>query len=174
MPDLGTRLQNWVDSQPLAITVLLAGGGAAVDQIRAETISLNLNNIEAHWKCVDAMTTTANQLNQLLPGAKLQTHIPFSSERHPTIFLCATWLKHLEPITPGTKLPESWDVTSDSIAARLAICTGADELVLLKSAEPPSRNLQELADCGYVDKFLPKLAGELPPWRCVNLRAIIT
>jgi aspartokinase-like uncharacterized kinase len=170
LPDMGARLQNWIDLQPPAVNVLLAGGGEAVERIRSETPHHNLDTIEAHWKCVDAMTTTANQLGQQLPSATLQTHLLFSSEMLPTIFICASWLKHLEPITPGTKLPESWDVTSDSIAARLAICTGADELVLLKSADPPSRNLQELADAGYVDKFLPKLAGELSPWRCVNLR----
>jgi aspartokinase-like uncharacterized kinase len=170
MSDLGSRLQNWFDSQPPAINVLLAGGGEAVEKIRAELLHRNLSNAVAHWKCVDAMTTTANQLSQMMPNAKVQTHILFSSEVHPTILVCASWLKHLEPITPGTRLPESWDVTSDSIAARLAICTGVDELVLLKSADPPSRDLQELADAGYIDKFLPKLASELPPWRMVNLR----
>lgn len=172
LPDLGTQLQGWIKAQSVGINVLLAGGGEAVEKIRADTIPLNLNNIEAHWKCIGAMATTAKELGRMIPNAKIQTHLLFSPELNPTIFLCESWLQHLEPISRGTKLPESWDVTSDSIAARLAICIGADELVLLKSAEPPSRNLQELADAGYVDKFLPKLAGELPPWRIVNLRGI--
>jgi 5-(aminomethyl)-3-furanmethanol phosphate kinase len=168
LPHLGERIERWLDSQPPAVNILLAGGGRAVDSIRAEAPTLSES--EAHWRCVDAMTATASSLCQLMPSAKSQTHIPFHSIRQPTIFLCATWLKHLEPLTPGTKLPESWDVTSDAIAARLAVCVGADELVLLKSVDAPSQNLQELADIDYVDKFLPKLAAELPPWRCVNLR----
>jgi 5-(aminomethyl)-3-furanmethanol phosphate kinase len=170
LPDLGARLHAWLDVQPQAVNVLLAGGGVAVDQIRAEAVHLNLSESEAHWRCVDVMTSTANQLSQALPKTQTQTHISFTSVRRPTIFLCSTWLLQLEPITPGTILPESWDVTSDSIAARLAICIGADELVLLKSADPPSSDLQALADIGYIDKFFPKLAGELPPCRMVNLR----
>jgi aspartokinase-like uncharacterized kinase len=168
LADLGERVQRWLDSQPPAVNVLLAGGGQAVDKIRAQAV--DLSESEAHWRCVDAMTTTANLLCQLMPEAKSQTHVPFHSTRRPTIFFCATWLKHVEPISPGTPLPESWDVTSDSIAARVTVCVGADELVLLKSADPPSGNLQELSDVGYVDKFLPNLADELPPWRMVNLR----
>ena len=168
LPDLGERVQHWLDAQPPAVNVLLAGGGRAVDLIRREASTFTES--EAHWRCVDAMTQTARGLCRLIPSARPQTHVPFRSTRRPIVFECASWLKHLEPLTPGTQLPESWDVTSDSIAARVAICTGADELVLLKSTDPPSSHLQELSDKGYIDKFFPKLAGELPPWRMVNLR----
>ena len=152
--------------------MLLVGGGKTVDQIRSESITHDLDERAAHWKCIEIMSTTANELSKLMPGVPIQSHINFPPSHYPTIFLSANWLKMLEPLVNGTRLPESWDVTSDSIAARLAICLEADELVLLKSAEPPNRNLQELAVVGYVDKFLPKLAGELPLWRMVNLRQL--
>ena len=169
LPDLSKRLLGWLDQQTPATNVFLVGGGKEVDQIRAASTVQHLDESVAHWKCIEIMSANASELSKLMPGIRVQTHIPFPPNRT-VIFSCAAVLKSMEPLLPGTRLPESWDVTSDSIAARLAICLEADELVLLKSAEPPSRNLQELADVGYVDKFLPKLAGELPPWRMVNLR----
>jgi aspartokinase-like uncharacterized kinase len=65
-------------------------------------------------------------------------------------------------------LPANWSVTSDSIAGRLAIALGADELALLKSVSPPVNRdtahwLSELAVAGYVDSFFPKLQAEMPP-----------
>jgi aspartokinase-like uncharacterized kinase len=86
------------------------------------------------------------------------------------------FLRREEPHLPGRSLPSSWDVTSDSIAARLAIVTGADELVLLKSVPPPDSDLQppsslrQLAASGYVDRFFPELAAQVPRIRLVDLR----
>lgn len=68
-------------------------------------------------------------------------------------------------------LPHSWDVTSDSIAARLAVFLQADELVLLKSSVPMhSITLPDAADTGYVDRYFPLAAAGLRRIRCVNLR----
>ena len=61
--------------------------------------------------------------------------------------------------------------TSDSIAARLAEVLGADEVVLLKSQDPPSQaSLAELAASGYVDAWFPEAAAGLSV-RLVNLRS---
>jgi aspartokinase-like uncharacterized kinase len=123
-----------------------------------------------HWSCIAIMNALALTFASSVPAKCITSPDMLAETNACYIFAPEAWLRDREPQLPGTRLPESWDVTSDSIAARLAICTGADELVLLKSADPPSRDLQELADAGYVDKFLPKLADELPPWRMVNLR----
>ncbi|MCA9240540.1 MAG: hypothetical protein KDA37_10085, partial [Planctomycetales bacterium] len=51
-----------------------------------------------------------------------------------------------------------WQVTSDSIAARVAEVLDA-ELVLLKAAPPPDGRRQDLdwlADAGYVDRWFPR------------------
>ena len=69
-----------------------------------------------------------------------------------------------------TALPESWDVTSDSIAAHVAHRLQAAELVLLKStAAPDAASAEVLSAAGYVDAYFPQAAGELFV-RCVNLR----
>jgi len=82
-------------------------------------------------------------------------------------------MRHGEPGIAGTRLPASWEVTSDAIAGRLAVALAADELVLMKSALPAESDATELvalAAAGYIDPMLPRLAEELPPCRLVNLR----
>ncbi len=169
LPNLGEQVQAWLDRQTPAGNVLFAGGGEEVDRIRSECKTAELGEHEAHWQCIKALSATASHLGELMPGVTVQTHIPFPPHRT-VIFSCATWLKNIEPLVSGTRLLASWDVTSDSIAARLAICIDADELVLLKSADSLSKDLQLLTDAGYIDKFFPRLAGEIPPLRIVNLR----
>jgi aspartokinase-like uncharacterized kinase len=81
-------------------------------------------------------------------------------------------LRQIEPKCAGTRLPANWSVTSDAIAARLAIVLAADDLVLLKSIVPPAARsgtmvdwIAELAALGYVDGSLPMLAAGLSTLR---------
>ncbi len=56
------------------------------------------------------------------------------------------------------EIAESWDVTSDSLAAWLAGTLGLRHLVLVKSAPPPEpATAERLAAAGYIDPMLPKL-----------------
>jgi aspartokinase-like uncharacterized kinase len=172
LPDLGERLKTWFKSQPRSHNILVAGGGRLADEVRRQHELRPLDDFRAHWLCVDAMDMMAHLLHHRLVGSALCQKI--AEIREPkarySIFKVGEWARLFEPMYQGTPLIESWDVTSDSIAARLAIVLQADELVLLKSADPPSDNLHDLAERGYVDRFLPKLADELPPWRIVNMR----
>jgi aspartokinase-like uncharacterized kinase len=171
LPDLGMRVQHWLDHTRSGINILIAGGGWFAEEVRQQSTG---DDHRDHWVCIEALNAMSRQLAKLLLTAQLIEE-PQAEHAHsgPLVMMPLEWLRRHEPNYPGTRLIESWDVTSDAIAARLAICIGASELVLLKSADPPSRKLQELSDAGYVDRFLPKLADELPPWRCVNLRATL-
>jgi aspartokinase-like uncharacterized kinase len=72
-------------------------------------------------------------------------------------------------------LPHSWDVTSDSIAARAAVVNEAGRLVLLKSVDvPPGTPWEEAAARGWVDPHFPKVAAELAcPVEVVNFRRVL-
>ena len=68
-------------------------------------------------------------------------------------------------------LAASWDVTSDSIAARIAVLLGARRLILLKSARLSSEiDRGEAARLGLVDALFPQIAGPLDVVELVCLR----
>jgi aspartokinase-like uncharacterized kinase len=59
-------------------------------------------------------------------------------------------------------LPESWDLTSDSLAAWLARDVGAARLVLVKSAPTAARTTPtDWAEAGLVDPLFPAYAAPL-------------
>ncbi|MEX0939120.1 MAG: hypothetical protein WDZ59_14750 [Pirellulales bacterium] len=172
--DLMIRLREWLAAEPAAQRVVVVGGGALVDEFRVLDRRHRLDERAAHWMCVDLMTVTSRVVASLLPEAVVTSDLADLHDRdrksEVIIFDAADFLRHEEPRLPGTRLAESWDVTSDSIAARLAVVLAAEELVLLKSALPPSGcDVAALAEFGYVDRFFPRLWDELPPVRCVNL-----
>jgi len=174
LPDLAKRVRCWLAAQPEAHQVLVVGGGRLVEQVRQSNAG---DETAAHWLCVDLMRLTAEFLHDRLPEvplvedfATLQSRLALPGS---TLFTVANWLRHQELQQAGTRLPQNWEVTSDAIAARLAVVTGADELVLLKSALPessPPGDMAALSAAGFVDPMCGRLAGELPPWRVVDFR----
>jgi aspartokinase-like uncharacterized kinase len=178
LPDLADRLRQWLSRQSPAHHVLLAGGGSLVDEVRHWHALRPLDEAAAHWMCVDLLTVSAHLLNARLPEIPLieddRLLCQRVGERDCTVFVPATWIRHGEPKLPGTRLPQTWEVTSDSISARLAIALGADELVLMKSILPEKDSdggIQAFSAAGYVDPMMGRIAAELPPVRFVNLRA---
>ena len=176
LPELPARLRSWLDCEPVAHHVLVTGGGVLVEQVRTWHARQPIDEVSAHWICVDLMTTTAQLLHSRMPELSLCSDIQLLEQRckqpGATIFIAAAWLRDMEPNLPGMKLPENWEVTSDAIAGRLAIVLAADELVLLKSTLPATSvtDLDSLAEAGLVDPILPRLAPELSAVRLVNLR----
>lgn len=177
LPDLADRLRQWLSRQSPAHHVLLAGGGSLVDQVRQWHVINPMEDAAAHWMCVDLLTATAQLLHARLP------EIPLIEDDHQlresmgirgrTIFGPAKWMRHSEPKLPGTRLPATWEVTSDSIAARLAVVLEAEELVLIKSKLPENGadgGIRALSAAGYIDPMLANLVEKSPPIRLVNLR----
>jgi aspartokinase-like uncharacterized kinase len=85
----------------------------------------------------------------------------------PIVFCPVSFLHEDEPQLDEHPLPHTWNVTTDSIAARLAETLSADELVLLKSADPPP---VAGAAGEYVDNYFAQVARRLRRVRMVNLR----
>ena len=178
LPDLADRLRLWLSRQSPAHHILLAGGGPLVDQVRRWNKLRPLEEVVAHWMCVDLLTISAHLLQARMPEIPLIVDDRLLCQRvgmlDCTIFGPAWWMRHSEPKLPGTPLPQTWEVTSDSISARLAIALGAEELVLMKSMLPKNgidSEIPAISAAGYVDPILARLAEELPQLRLVNLRA---
>ena len=178
LPDLAARLRNWLLRQSPAHHVLLAGGGRLVDEVRRWNALCPLEEAVAHWMCIDLLTVTAHLLHARLPEIPLieddRLLCQRVGQRDCTIFVPAMWMRSGEAKLPGTPLPATWEVTSDSIAGRLSAALDACELVLMKSALPeksPMNRVDAISAAGYVDPMLARLEAELPPIRLVDLRA---
>jgi aspartokinase-like uncharacterized kinase len=176
-PRLGAALQHWLARRPREATLLLAGGGPLADWVRAADRRHGLGEEAAHWAAVRTLSVTAVVLAKLLPKARLQRdweslRVPLQERPAGAVWVLDPWdfLAHYEARLPGNRLPASWVTTSDSIAARLAVVSGADELVLFKSRDAPDDDLAALRNAGFVDDAFPSIAAHLPSIRFVNLR----
>ncbi|MCC6508996.1 MAG: hypothetical protein IT423_07805 [Pirellulaceae bacterium] len=189
MPDFAGHLQGWLsrESSPQvpSVNCLLVGGGLPVDAIRELARQNEYDQISLHWLCVDAMDISYRLVSLKLPGwnrvgtpESLQWFLSNArskaSDASAIIHTRAFYRADNEAELP-VRLPLSWDTTSDSLAALLAVLVSADELVLFKSCHVPAKEtfvpseLVALADQGIVDRELPNLASRLPRIRFVQL-----
>lgn len=116
---------------------------------------------EAHFKAIASLKVNCERVTNWFPQA-VQLNCPQRVRKtlHSlVIFDCSQWAATLD-------VPKSWDVTSDSLAAILASETRADQLILLKSRSPTSRNFVQ--DETLVDSLFWSYAQT--PVDIVNLR----
>ncbi|HEY2413047.1 MAG TPA: hypothetical protein VGI40_12430 [Pirellulaceae bacterium] len=177
-PLLPLALDAWLNEQPSATNVLIAGGGNLVESIRQASQVFSLDDETAHWLCIEAMSIQARLLGSLLVDVSLvasygalQTATQAGSCNR-IVFDAIKFLREQEFRLPGHALPHDWSVTSDSIAARLAEVFAADELVLLKSADSPSETTAVLVNAGFVDRHFPSFDRCCFRRRFVNLRQV--
>ncbi|MBL9124045.1 MAG: hypothetical protein JNG90_10465 [Planctomycetaceae bacterium] len=178
-PDWQQNFLRWLHQNKAGQTVLVVGGGAEVEQLRAEQSQRGLTDEAAHWVAIGCMRRNARRVAEALfgdagPGlvrGRLE-EIHFALRSLPLVVVDPLkLLRHDERLCEGTRLPQSWDVTSDSIAARIAQLIGCETLVLLKSQLPPiDSDYATAAAAGYVDRFFPQAAAHLMSVTCVNLR----
>jgi aspartokinase-like uncharacterized kinase len=159
---------RWLSIQSPAQTIVVVGGGCEVRRIAEAQLAEEFSDEEAHWRCIDVMRRNAERLRSQMPDSpwlERLDELPEPSGVDETYLLDPR--RFMEEDARGkSPLPASWDVSSDSIAARVAERSGADELVLLKSALP--RDVRRLN--GYVDPYFTSAAKRLPAVRFVNLR----
>lgn len=185
------KFRQWLAEHPTARSVLIVGGGRLVDGLRELDAAHHLPPEQSHWLAIDLMSITARVAAALVHEAYFTDQIDeLQSDAAPNliVFDPASFLRFVEPTLPPPALLRDWTVTSDSIAARIAVAIGARELVLLKSASPTdgrqsqvdgqrytagparSHDLLSLAKAGYVDEFFPQAAASIDTIRLVNLR----
>jgi aspartokinase-like uncharacterized kinase len=166
LDDLGPRLWGWLCETDGPV-VLVAGGGPTADLVRGLDRRHRLGDAVAHDLALRAMTLNAHFLAAVL-GAAGAGPVPVCDPPAGRLALLdahAFWLR-------DRALPESWDATSDALAARAAAVLEADELVLLKSVSLPEPvDWDAAARAGHVDLLFSGLARALPRVRVVNLRA---
>lgn len=172
LPDLGRRLRAWLARLDAAQVLLVPGGGATADAVRAFDRRHALGEEAAHWLALRALTVNAHFLQTLLPGAEV---VAQPSARGALSVLDAYAFGRADDGLPGC-LPHCWDVTSDAVAARAAVVARAERLVLLKSVTVPAGLAWEEAERrGLVDAWFARVLAQSPGTltvSAVNFRAL--
>jgi aspartokinase-like uncharacterized kinase len=172
-PELPARLSALLDGLRVKHqrAVLLAGGGRATDFVRAVDQTFALGDLPAHRLALRSLDLTAHVLATLLPDLEVideraGLEVVWGRKRTP-VFAPRRFLEECD----SDPLPCTWELTSDSIAARLAVHVGAAELVLLKStAVPPGTDRRAAAALGLVDPLFPTASRSLERVLYANLR----
>lgn len=148
------ELPRWLDVIATAgagKVVLVPGGGPWADEVRAAQKREGFGDRVAHRKALRAM----EQYGKVLVGMRANL-IPAtgSAEIHEALRngRVAVWMPH-EMFVADPSIPESWDVTSDSLAAWLAKKLDASVLLIVKSLkiEGPQPGVEEMMRRGWVD-----------------------
>lgn len=175
-PELPARLEAFLSREEAngSRLVLIVGGGPVADLVRALDSSHGLGDEKAHRLALRSLDLTAELLAAISPGSRVVRRLDEIPPTHRSglrpILAPREHLEETDERGPD-RLPFSWDVTTDSIAARVAWVLGADRLVLLKSAPTTEgMSLQEAATAGLVDLFFPVAAGSLERVEALNLR----
>jgi aspartokinase-like uncharacterized kinase len=166
LPDLASRLGTWLGQKR---TLLVPGGGQTADAIRRLDRTHALGEEAAHWLALRALSVNAHFLARLLPGTTIVSSPPRCTEAGSCFILDAYAFLQEDESRPGA-LPHCWQVTSDSLAVRVAVRAEARELVLLKSVSPrPGEKWG-----GIVDEYFAEALTQSPALHVeiVNLREL--
>jgi 5-(aminomethyl)-3-furanmethanol phosphate kinase len=136
--------------------VIVPGGGPFADTVREEQNRLGFDDATAHRMALHAMTQYGLMLAALAPGL---TTAASEDVMHDVLRDggVPVWLPVAMTID-NPDIPESWDITSDSLAAWLARRLDADILLLVKCCAVPDSSATpfDLQRRGIVDAAFPE------------------
>ena len=139
--------------------ILVPGGGPFADCVRAAQAVMRFDDRAAHRMALLAMEQTGiaiaahsrafavsasgDDMDRLLRAGKIPVWLP------------------AKMVLTAPDVPETWDMTSDSLAAWLAGILGADRLLLIKSRGlTATAAVQDLAASQIVDPLFPRFAAQ--------------
>jgi aspartokinase-like uncharacterized kinase len=135
--------------------VVVPGGGPFADAVRQAQGQLGFSDALAHRLALDAMGRMAEVLAEGEPRLAIVRSVREAGSAEAPVIWDPVALKEGHP-----SIPESWDVTSDSLALWLATELAAPRCILVKSVDRPAgTSLSDLARMGMVDAALPGLAA---------------
>ena len=151
--ELPQRLRNFLGDPEWASTVVVGCGGFA-DHLRELADQHDFSESFCHQFCLDLMSLTSRMVADWI-GIEPTTQIELvqSAVQKTHVFDVSGWLRD----RPG--VPESWHLSSDSIAAIVARELKVDELVMLKSR--PAENGLSADAPPLVDSLFDQFAADL-------------
>ncbi len=151
-------LPKWVDSiaNQASPIVIVPGGGPFADTVRVAQPRMGFDDHAAHHMALLAMEqyglALASLNKRLAPANSPAAVWRLLRERQVPVWLPARM------VLAATDIPQSWDVTSDSLAAWLAGKLRAAQLLLVKHWEHagPNVGVAELSSRGIVDPLFSR------------------
>jgi dihydroneopterin aldolase len=157
----GPHLRDWLTAiaAEAGSIVIAPGGGPFADAVRTTQASIGFDDRAAHAMALMAMAQFGSALESLNPALRL------AASRSAILRALKdgkvpVWSP--ERMARAAGLPETWNLTSDSLAAWLAGALGASELVLVKHGrfEGAAVDAHDLAARGVVDPLFPSYLKE--------------
>ncbi len=170
LPDLGTRLEDFLEHHHFPNPIFIPGGGPFADAVRELDHLHHLGDAASHEIGTHTLSLSSRFVASLSVRFVL-TALPEEFDR--------CWTRQSIPIFDAaamtlnhSPLPSSWDVTSDSIAAWICSLHPKSQLVLVKSVDlPKGLSYRDATQAGLVDQYFPNIAGNLTHISWCNLRS---
>jgi aspartokinase-like uncharacterized kinase len=157
----GRHLKDWLAAiaAEAGAFVIVPGGGPFADAVRSAQASIGYDDSAAHAMALMAMAQFGRALESLNPALRLAASRA-EIARALKDGKVPVWSP--EPMARAAKLPETWALTSDSLAAWLAGALGVRSLVLVKHGrlEAAAIDVHDLAAQGVVDPLFPRYLRE--------------
>lgn len=138
--------------------VLVPGGGAFADTVRAMQSKMGFDDRAAHHMALVAMQQYGIALAAIWPRL-LCASTPGEIRQALAADKIACWAP--VDMALGAELPRSWDVTSDTLSVWLATKLGTKKLLLIKSTKSELKlhvPVADLVKAGIVDPLFPRYA----------------
>lgn len=157
-PDRRRSLLSHIAEGAHGACIVVPGGGAFAEAVRERQGREGFDDATAHRLALDAMGRMAS-LSRAIEPRLLPTVEPWNEGPS-----AAAWIWDPAALRAGhPDIPETWDVTSDSLTLWLAARLRALRCVLVKSADAPhGADLAALAGLGLVDAAAPAFAARFP------------
>jgi len=168
---LGGSLADWPDlrawvrllgGERAVDLVVVPGGGPFADQVRETQARWKFDDAAAHRMAILAMEQYGLMLAALSRGRIVPAATPVSIRKALRGGATPVWAPSAMCFADAAgkgEIAETWDMTSDSLAAWLATRLRAEHLVLVKSARPPKADLRAMVRSGLIDRAFPRYAA---------------
>ena len=154
-----SELQAWLDAIAASARpiVVVPGGGALADEVRASQVQLGFGDGAAHRMALLAMDQLAWAIAGLRPGLDVgdtEAALRQSLDQGRV----AVWAPYTL-VASRTDIPQSWTVTSDSLALWLGRRLSAERCFVIKSIrrQRAAFSAEQLARDGVVDAAFPEM-----------------
>ncbi|MGA9321411.1 MAG: dihydroneopterin aldolase [Xanthobacteraceae bacterium] len=147
------QLRNWIEALAACggEVVIVPGGGPFADAVRLAQTRMGFDDRAAHQMALLAMEQYGRALASFNSALSPATSVS-AIRQHLDADRVPVWMP--SSMVLSADVAQSWEVTSDSLAAWLAARIGADRVFLVKHAKNTSARaaLKDLIAAGIVDE----------------------